>query len=89
MKSISEFFAKVQGRQMKELLARQSVQEALKKAISADVPIEDISLKSYDLRIRGLSQSAKTAVYIKKAAILKEANERLAPRVIRDVRFEG
>jgi len=65
------------------------VKDAVGKASGADVPLEAISFKPRAIVLSGLSQSAKSAVFIKKTSILRELEARSIGRPISDIRFEG
>lgn len=89
MKSIGEFFAKIQGRQAQKILIYKIVQEAVNKQVNVDLDLAAVSFKAKSVVIKGLSQTAKNQLFIKKPAILKEINSRSAPRIVEDMRFEG
>lgn len=86
MLGIGEFFKKIQGSFAKEIFARTIVKEAIKKHTGADVPIEDISIKSATISLGSVNQATRSAVYIKKTAILKELTLQDELRFIKDIR---
>ena len=86
MQSISEFFKKIQGVRAREYLARKAVADAIKTHTPLDVPIEAISIKSSIAVIKGISQAARSAIFIKKAAIMKDANASQGLRRISDIK---
>jgi len=89
MKSIGEFFVKIRGKHAEEIFLRTIVQKSVKELSGADVPLEAIGFKPKTLILRGLSQSAKSAVFVKRTAIIKDLGSRQNARPIQEIRFEG
>lgn len=88
MRSIGEFFAKIQNARAREVMARSAICEAVKKAAGADIEPVAVSFKGGTAVISGLSSSAKAQLHIKKQAILSEiAAHPIAGRAVRDLRF--
>jgi len=86
MKSISEFFGRFRNIQVRESLVRLAVQQALKGWLALEVPLEAISCKGATVTLKGVDQSARSALFIKKEAVLKEINAAQSVRIIRDIR---
>lgn len=86
MKGIGEFFARIQNAQAKEVFLRKSVQDAL-LAIGIELEISAISFKGGDILLRGLSQTAKTQLFLKKTSLLRAISEKGLGRQVKDVRF--
>ncbi|HEX7724295.1 MAG TPA: hypothetical protein VF438_00975 [Candidatus Paceibacterota bacterium] len=87
MKSIGDLFARIKNVQAKELFMRAAVQQALKKAANIDCDTKDISFKNFSVQIKNASQTAKTQLFLKKAAILKEIALQSPGRTISDIKF--
>ena len=85
MKSISEFFGRFRNIQVRELLVRLAVQQALKGWLALEVPLEAISCKGATVTLKGIDQSARSALFIKKETILKEINGLQSVRTIIDI----
>jgi len=85
MRSISEFFSKIQNRHAKGLFAIKSVQDSIKARAGVDVEASSVSFKGRVIALRGLSQSAKSQIYIKKSAILADISSQA--HIIEDIRF--
>jgi hypothetical protein len=86
MFGISEFFKKIQGSYTKEILIRNAIKEAILHQTGADIPITAVIFKSDTVMLTGVSQSLKSAIYIKKQAILKEIADKQDVRVVNDIR---
>jgi hypothetical protein len=86
MFSIAKFFERIQNAQAKEVFLLKAIQDALKKHVGIDIPIENISCKSDSVSLKNVNSAAKSAIFIKKAAILKEINEVQQMRVVKDIR---
>lgn len=88
MRSIGEFFAKIQNARAREVLARSTVCEAVKKAAGVDIGPAAVGFKGSTAVISGLSSTAKAQAHIKKQAILALiAAHPIAGRVVRDLRL--
>ncbi len=87
MRSIGDLFARIKNIQTKEVFARTAVQQALKKAANIDCRVEDISFKNFSVHIQNMSQTAKTQLFMKKGAILKEIALQSPGRTISDIKF--
>ena len=75
MLKIGEFFKRIQGAFAKEVAFRMEVQRIVKEFTSLQVPIEAISMKSASIRLKNISQSARSEIYIKKKSILDSLNK--------------
>ena len=51
---------------------RTTIKEMIKKHVGIDVPIENIAPKNGIVTLKNISQSARTAIFIKKEKILEE-----------------
>ena len=85
MKLISELLGRIRNIQARESLVRLAVQQTLKKQLSIEIPLERISCKDVAVTLKGIDQSARSAIFIKKEAILKEINELQSVRIIREI----
>ena len=86
MKRISEFLARFRNIQARESLIRLAIQQALKSRLVLEVPLESISCKGATITLKGVDQTARSAIFIKKEAILKEINGLQSIRIIKDIR---
>jgi hypothetical protein len=86
MQGISEFFKRIQGNYAREIMVRQAVREAVLKHTGADLPIASIIFKSTTVMLKNISHSARSAIYVKKPAILKDISEKQNIRIIKDIR---
>ena len=86
MKRISEFFERIRNIHAREALVRIAAQQALKTQLLIEVGLESISCKGDAIALKGIDQSARSALFIKKESILKEINEAQTVRIIRDIR---
>ena len=87
MKSISEFFSRILGKQGEEMRLRLAFQEIIEKYAKTKVPFDAISFSIKTVSIKGLSQGAKSAIFIKKPAMLKEIAERVPNRPIENIQL--
>ncbi|MDE2038333.1 MAG: hypothetical protein KGI69_03910 [Patescibacteria group bacterium] len=86
MKSIKEFFAKARERQARELAPREIIRKSLKAKAGVDVPVGAIGFKGDNAVVKGMSASARSAVFVKKAAILADIAAQGCPRKVSDIR---
>lgn len=87
MRSIGDLFARIKNVQAKEMFLRTAIQQALKKVANIDCALSDISCKNFTIQIRNLSQTAKSQLFMKKGAIIKEIEAQPTGRVISEIRF--
>ena len=86
MNSIGSFFSRIQGVFAGKIVLYSSAQEIIKKVAGIEVPLEALSFSGKSLIIKGLDQAARSVIFIKKSAILKELNQKIPGRVIEDIR---
>jgi len=86
MFGIGQFFKRIQGVYAKEVVARMAVAEAISKHAGVSIPVESISFKGSTATLAGISQSARSAIYIKKQAILAAIATAGAPFTVKDIR---
>jgi hypothetical protein len=85
MKRVSEFFGRIRNLQAREALVRLAVQQALKNRLTLEIPMGSISYKGATVILKGIDQAARSALFIKKASILKEINTSQSVRTIEDI----
>jgi hypothetical protein len=85
MLNIGQFFKKIQNRQTKELFARTAAKEAIQEQSGVVVRVEDMSFKAGALVLKGLSQGARSQIFIKKQAILEQIRAKQQIKVITDI----
>lgn len=86
MFNIGQFFKKAQNKHTQELFIRSTIKDAIQKQTNIEIPIEAISFTSQTLILKGISQGAKSQIFIKKQLILQEINTKQNIRKILDVR---
>lgn len=86
MLKISEFFKKIQSKHTQELFVRSIIQSILKKYLSIEVPVENISFKSDSIILKGISQVARSQIFIKKEFIIKDINIDQSIKKFSDIR---
>ncbi len=86
MKGIAEFLNKMRGVQAREAVVRLAIQAALKRQIGLEILLGSISSKGGAVDIKGIDQAARSAMFIKKSAILAEINAAQTIRLITDIR---
>lgn len=87
MKSIGEFFARIRGKQAQELRLRFAVREIVKRYAGIEILPSSISFSMKAVSIKGLSQAAKSALFVKQSAIIKEIQEKVPERPVDSIRF--
>ena len=84
--NISQLLNKIRNVQAKRALQVNIVCDSIMKNIGIDISISNISIKSTIVTLKNISQSAKSAVYIKKQAILDDINKGQESVIARDIR---
>ena len=87
MKGIGEFFGRMQGKFAQEIAVRAVIQEIIKKQTTLEVPLDKITFVGMDMVLKNLDQTAKSAVFIKKASLLKEIAAIVSKKSITNIRF--
>lgn len=86
MLNIGEFFKKIKNKHSQELFIRSTIKDVIKKHTKIELAIESISLKSSTVSLKGVSQTARSQMFIKKQIIIDEINAVQTIRKITDVR---
>lgn len=86
MRSIGEFFSRIQNRHSQELYIRSAIVESIKKVTTVSVPMDKISFKGASIVLQGVTHTEKSHIFLKKTAILKDIESKNIGRVIRDIR---
>ena len=86
MFNIRDFLKKATNKQTKNLFFRKVVEETLKRHVNIEVPPESISIKSSIIGIKNISQGARSAIFIKKQAILEDLNKVQDIFKVKDIR---
>jgi hypothetical protein len=86
MKKISEFFAKIQNKQAQKIVIYSIAKEAILNITKIDIPISSIGFSGRVLTLKGIDQAAKSVIFIKKAAILKEIKDKFPRQEVVDIR---
>ena len=86
MFNISQLLNRIRSIQSKGMVGIILVHDSILKNVGIDIPLGDISIKSSVVSIKNISQSAKSAIYIKKQAILKDINKDSVNPIAREIR---
>jgi len=86
MIGISEFFKRIKGAHMREVIIRTAVKGSLKTIAGLDIELEAISFSGDSLILKSLSSAARSAIFIKKTVILEDINRNQTLRKISDIR---
>ncbi len=86
MLSIKSFFEKIQNVRTKELFVRSTISDVIKKLTSIEISPENISFSSSTLHLKGINQSARSVIFIKKTNLIKEINDAQSAKVVTDIR---
>jgi len=86
MKNIGEFFKRIGGVQAKELAGREAIRLAIKEFTHIDVSVASITIKSNTANIKGISQSARSVIFIHKKQIIDFASRLNSALYISDIR---
>ncbi len=71
MKSLGSFFERFNSIAIKEIQKRVFISELLKKEIGIEIPIENINIVGFSIKIKG-SAIEKNQIYIKKQELITE-----------------
>jgi len=74
MRSIGDFFKKIQNTRASGFFLQSVVSEIVKKITHITVPPESIHISSSKVILNGISQAARSEIFIKREVILKEIN---------------
>ena len=77
----------MQGKFAQEIAVRAVIQEIIKKQTTLEVPLDKITFVGMDMVLKNLDQTAKSAVFIKKASLLKEIAAIVSKKSITNIRF--
>ena len=86
MFNIKDFFKRVQNTQAGNFLLQSIVSDAVKKVASVEVLPINITISSSKVILGGISQAARSEIFIKKEAILREINTLQGSRKITEIR---
>ncbi|HTK32988.1 MAG TPA: hypothetical protein VL335_00365 [Candidatus Paceibacterota bacterium] len=86
MKNIGDFFKKIGGIQAKEIALRASIQASVKEFVDIDIPLGSIVCKTGTVSLKGISHSARSAIFIHKQKIIDCANKTQTDQKIIDIR---
>lgn len=87
MRSIAEFFKNIKSRQARSAHLRTVVQEAVERHARVTLPLEAISLLAGTAVLKGVDQTAKSVIFIKKPAILEEIKAKSNGGAVVDIRL--
>ena len=86
MKNINEFFKRIGGIQAKEVALRSVMQATIKEFADVDIPLNSITIKTGVVTFKGISQGARSLLFIKKSRIIAQINEKQSAVIIHDIR---
>jgi len=86
MFGIGHLLNKFQSRQGRKLVLIEAIRVAVKEIASCEVWVEDIKISGSTVILSGLSATARSEIFIKKAQILKLINSRQDSLKVTDLR---
>ena len=86
MIGIGDFFKRIKGLHAREVLVRTIIQDAIKKHTGVDIPLDSISFSAGSIVLKSASNSLRSAIFIKKTAILADVNAGQDLKKIVDIR---
>jgi hypothetical protein len=75
MRSIGDFFKRIQNTRASGFFLQSEISEIVKKITNITIPPESIKISSSKVVLNGISQAARSEVFIKREAILTEINK--------------
>jgi RAB protein geranylgeranyltransferase component A len=75
MRSIGDFFKRIQNTRASGFFLQSAISEIVKKITNITVPSESIKISSSKIVLNGISQAARSEIFIKREAILTEINK--------------
>lgn len=85
MKSISEFFKKINDTHTKEIALRSSIQSSIKEITDIDIPVTSISVKTGIVSFKSIPHAARSVIYINKQKIINQINNNLTQNKISEI----
>jgi len=86
MLGIGEFFKKIQSVRTREVLIRTTIQQAIKKHTGVEISLDAMSFSGDAVVLKLANSSFKSALFIKKNAIIEEINRGQSLRKVGDIR---
>ncbi len=87
MKGIGAFFERIKNLQLRAVHAHSVFAEALKKQTGIEVPIGSIKFSGGAVVLKGMGPAARSAIFMKKSAILAEFNAAESGERASDIKF--
>jgi hypothetical protein len=75
MYNIGDFFKRIQNARAGSYILQQIIVDAVKKVTGIEVLPANVTIKSTTVTLGGISQAARSEIFIKREAILKGINE--------------
>ena len=75
MFNISQFLERLKKISGSSINIRIEISKVISKQLGLEIPIESIEIKLPKIYIKNISQAARSEIFIKKEAILKEINK--------------
>lgn len=72
--NIRDFFKRIQNIHAKEILIRSLIKDVIKKHTNHEIPIESIKFSSGNIVLKGVNQSLRSVIFIKRTNIIQEIN---------------
>jgi hypothetical protein len=85
MRSIGEFFKKIQGARAGSFFIHATVSEVVKKIAHIDIAPESVHLHSTKVTLKGISQAARNEIFIKRKILLEEINKTLGKTKVTEI----
>ena len=86
MIGLKDFFKKIQNRHTTELFVRSVIQASIKKYTGGDISFDSISFSASSVVLKDISSGLKSALFIKKNAIISDINSNQSNKVVTDIR---
>ncbi|MEK7646337.1 MAG: hypothetical protein AAB381_01425 [Patescibacteria group bacterium] len=86
MRSIGDFFKKIQNARAGSFFIHATIAEVVKKHISIEVPLEAIHIQSTKVTLQGISQAARNEIFIKRNGLIAEINTLLGKTRVTEIR---
>lgn len=86
MIGLGDFFKRVQNSFSKEIFLRTAIIDSIKLLTGIEISVDGITIKGNVVVLKNLNQTAKSAIFIKKQAIIREIESKQNIKKIVDIR---
>ena len=85
MRSIGEFFKKIQNARAGSFFIHTTIVEVVKRVAHIDIVPESVHIQSTKITLKGISQAARNEVFIKRKTLLEEINKTLGKTKVTEI----